>query len=120
MHVRGKALSLVSIYRITVFVPSDDLRAVINGIKRVYALGDDYYDSVLWFLHDAHEEFRARSGAHPARGEIGELHGETVSMLIFSLPRERALLDKVLEEGVAPNHPWEKPGVFVEESWVPA
>ena len=111
-------MSLLSIYRITVFVPSKELRNVIDGIKQVHALGDDYYDSVLWFLHDAHEEFRARHGAHPTRGEIGELHAESVSMLVFSLPRERTLLDKVLEEGIKANHPWEKPGVFVEESWM--
>lgn len=110
-------MSLISIYRVTVFVPSAQLRAVIDGVKAVHALGDNYYDSVLWFLHDAHEEFRARHGSHPARGAIGELHGETVSMLVFSLPRDRALLDKVLEEGVKAHHPWEKPGVFVEESW---
>ena len=111
-------MSLVSIYRVTVFVPSTELRAVIDGIKAVHALGDDYYDSVLWFLHDAREEFRARAGAQPTRGAIDELHTEQVSMLVFALPRERALLDKVLEEGVRAHHPWEKPGVFIEESWM--
>lgn len=108
---------LQSIYRITVFVPRDSLQALIAGIRQVYALGDDYYDNVLWYLEDAHEEYRALPGANPARGAIGELREEPVSMLVFSVPRERALLDRVLDEGIRPHHPWEAPGLFIEESW---
>ncbi|HEX6930323.1 MAG TPA: hypothetical protein VF267_13795 [Gammaproteobacteria bacterium] len=110
-------MKLQAIYRVTVFVPRDRLRQLVEGIKRVYALGDNYYDSVLWYLEDAHEEFRARPGANPARGEIGALHQEPVSMLVFSLPRDKEILDKVLDEGIKANHPWEAPGLFVEESW---
>lgn len=110
-------MQLQPIYRITVFVPRGALRALVEGVKRVYPLGDDYYDSVLWYLEDAREEFRARPRAHPARGAIGELHQEPVSMLVFSVPRDEQLLEKVLELGVRANHPWEAPGLFVEESW---
>lgn len=110
-------MQLQAIYRVTVFVPHDRLRELVDGVKRVYALGDDYYDSVLWYLEDASEEFRAGPGANPARGTIGKLHREPVSMLVFSLPRDEAVLENVLENGVRANHPWEAPGLFIEESW---
>lgn len=110
-------MQLRPIYRITVFVPRDALRALVDGIKHVYPLGDDYYDSVLWYVEDAHEEFRARPGAQPARGTIDRLQEEAVSMLVFSLPREEQMLERVLQQGVRANHPWEAPGLFVEESW---
>jgi hypothetical protein len=110
-------MQLNAIYRVTVFVPEPHLRVLIDGIKRVHPLGDDYYDSVLWYLEGAHEQFRPLPGARPRRGTIGALHEEQVSMLVFSLPRDEALLEHVLEEGVKANHPWEAPGVFVEASW---
>jgi len=110
-------MDLQSIYRITVFVPNGSLRHVVDGVKRVHPLGDDYYDSVLWYVTAANEEFRPRSGSNPVRGRIGELHNEAVSMLVFSIPRDRALLDKVLADGIRASHPWEAPGVFIEKSW---
>ncbi|HEX7031130.1 MAG TPA: hypothetical protein VF254_11065 [Gammaproteobacteria bacterium] len=110
-------MQLQAIYRITVFVPQDAFRELVDGIKRVFPLGDDYYDSVLWFLEDGREEFRARTGAKPARGRVGELHQEPVSMLVFSVPRDEAMLERVVEEGIRKNHPWESPGLFIEESW---
>ncbi len=110
-------MQLKPIYRITVFVPRDALRPLVEGVKRIYPLGDDYYDSVLWYLEDAREEFRARPGSRPARGDVGSLHQEPVSMLVFSLPRDERVLEDVLDNGIRANHPWEAPGLFVEESW---
>src|SRR5690606_34198870 len=98
-------VQLQAIYRVTVFVPRDALRALVDGIKRVFPLGDDYYDSVLWYLEDAREEFRARPGANPARGSVGKLHQEPVSMLVFSVPRDEAVLERVVEAGIKANHP---------------
>lgn len=114
---RGDALKLQAIYRVTVFVPRNALSNLIAGVRRVYPLGDDYYDSVLWYLENAREQFRPRPGARPRKGAINELHEEPVSMLVFSVPREKSLLERVLEDGVKANHPWEAPGLFVEESW---
>lgn len=111
-------MHLQPVYRITLFVPHDAREDVIAAIKRVYPLGDDYYDSVLWYLEDAREQFRPRALARPARGRTGELHEERVSMLVFALPREKDLLNKVLEQGIKPHHPWEMPGIFIEESWI--
>lgn len=110
-------MQLRPIYRITVFVPQGALQDVVAAIKRVHPLGDDYYDSVLWYVEDAREQFRPRAKARPAKGRAGELHEEPVSMLIFSLPRDEALLDAVLAQGIRPHHPWEMPGMFIEESW---
>lgn len=110
-------MQLQAIYRITVFVPQSAFRTLVDGVKRVFPLGDDYYDSVLWYLEDAHEEFRAGSRANPTRGEPGKLHQEPVSMLVFSVPRDEAMLERVVEEGIKANHPWEAPGLFIEESW---
>ena len=110
-------MQLQAIYRVTVFVPKNALRRVVDGVKQVYPLGDDYYDSVMWYLEDAREEFRPGPGANPARGKAGELHEEAVSMLVFSVPRDRDTLEKVIEQGIKAHHPWEAPGLFIEESW---
>lgn len=110
-------MKLQAIYRVTVFVPQNALADLIESVKRVYPLGDDYYDSVLWYLENAREQFRPRSGSRPRRGRINELHEEPVSMLVFSVPRDEALLDLVVEDGVRASHPWEAPGLFIEESW---
>ncbi|MBW3567104.1 MAG: hypothetical protein KY410_03940 [Proteobacteria bacterium] len=113
-------MQLQSIYRVTVFVPQSALRNLLDGIKQVYPLGDACYDSVLWYVGEACEEFRPLPGSSPAHGSIGELHREAVNMVVFSIPRERALLDRILEEGVREHHPWESPGIFIEESWLPS
>lgn len=110
-------MKLRPIYRITVFVPRDHLHALVEGVRAVYPLGDEYYDSVLWYLEDAREQFRPLQGAMPARGQHGELHEEAVSMLVFSLPRDESILSTVIENGVRAHHPWEAPGLFIEESW---
>ena len=107
-------LELRSVYRVTVFIPAGYLRAVIDSVKQAWPLGDDHYDSVLWFVEDACEEFRARARARPARGEIDRLHRESVSMLVFSVPLDSRLLDRVINEGIRSAHPWEAPGVFVD------
>ena len=112
-------MQLKSVYRITVFVPHDALRAVIDTIKTICPLGDEHYDSVLWYLEDVREEFRPLPGAKPARGDIGDLHQEPVAMLIFAIPRDENLLRTVIEQGVKPKHPWEEPGIFVEASLIP-
>lgn len=117
--IDGNGMRLQAIYRVTVFVPRDAMRNLIDGIKRVHSLGDACYDSVLWYVSEVCEEFRPLPGSSPARGSIGELHHEAVSMVVFSIPRERALLDRMLEAGVRRHHPWESPGIFIEESWLP-
>lgn len=110
-------MKLKPIYRITVFVPRAHLTALVDGVRSVYSLGDDYYDNVLWYLEDAREQFRPLDGAMPARGQRGELHEEPVSMLVFSIPRDETLLRAVIEQGIRAHHPWEAPGLFIEESW---
>ena len=31
----------------------------------------------------------------------------------FSIPRDKDLLEKVITEGIVPNHPWEEPVIIV-------
>ncbi len=36
--------------------------------------------------------------------------------LQFAIPRDPALLERVLSRGVIPNHPWQEPAIFVDDS----
>jgi hypothetical protein len=112
-------MHLLPIYRITVFVPPGYLQALQAGICQVEPLGDDRYDRVMWISAPGIEQFRARPGAMPARGQVDVLTQLPTVRLEFAIPRDPERLARVLREGVRANHPWESPAIFVDESQQP-
>lgn len=112
-------MRLLPIYRITVFVPPEYLQALQAGICQVEPLGDDRYDQVMWISAPGTEQFRARPGAMPTRGQVDVLTQLPTVRLEFAIPRDPARLARVLREGVGAHHPWESPAVFVDESYQP-
>ena len=112
-------LQLEPVYRITVFAPEGAVGRLLASIRRITPLGDARYDSVHWVIRDCREYFRPLPGSEPARGKPGELHEEPSVMLVFAIPRDAELLQKVIDEGIRPAHPWESPSIFVDESFYP-
>ena len=109
-------MPLELVYRIVVFVPEEDVSRLLEGVLRVTSLSKGRYDRVAFRSSLGTEQYRPLEGAHPASGEIGRLHRSPSVRLEFSIPRDRGLLDRVLEEGVVANHSWEEPVVVVTES----
>lgn len=103
------------LYRVVVFVPPAALDAVKQGILAVDALVAGDYEHGMWWSAPGFEQFRPRAGASPVQGEVG--HTEVVDSvrLEFCLPRDTQRLQRILEQGIVPHHPWRVPVVQVEE-----
>jgi len=112
-------MRLQPVYRVTVFVPPGQLRALQEGILAVDPLRFGDYDHGMWTSAPGEEQFRPLAGAAPAAGRIGELSRLPSVRLEFVLPRDPALLERVLEQGVRAHHPWEAPAIFVDETYLP-
>lgn len=110
-------MTLTPVYRITVFVPETHVEMLKAGICAVDALGAGHYDQVIWSVSPAEEQFRPLPGAQPAHGVIGEVTRVPSVRLEFMLPREPERLQRVIDHGIRPHHPWEVPAIFVDESW---
>jgi hypothetical protein len=109
-------MKLKPIYRVTTFVPPEHLEALLKGILSVVPLQFGLYDQVAWWSSPGIEQFKPRSGSKPTVGKADILEKTNSVALIFALPRDQALLEKVLQEGLIPNHPWEEPVVYIDEA----
>jgi hypothetical protein len=106
------------VYRITTFVPPEKLEALLDGITRVVPLEWGKYDRVAWVSGEVMEQFRPLPGSNPGAGKVGEMERVPSVRLEFVIPRDQALLERLLTEGLIPSHPWEEPAVFIDETLV--
>lgn len=104
------------VYRITTFVPVEKLEALLDGILKVEPLKWGKYDQVAWVSEGVTERFRPLPGSNPTAGTVGELEKVDSVRLEFMIPRDQALLERLLTEGLIPSHPWEEPAVFIDET----
>jgi len=102
-------------YRITVFVPPAQLEEVVASITRVLPPNNDKYGEVFWWSAPGIEQFRPLAGSNPVSGSVGELSRMDSIELKFLLPRNEALLNQVIEEGIRPAHPWEAPVITADK-----
>lgn len=109
-------MRLIPVYRITTFVPPEHLERLIEGIGRAVPVRHGCYDSIAWWSAPGTEQFRPLEGANPTLGEIGQVERAPSIRVEFMIPRDEILLNRFLSEGLIPNHPWEEPAVFVDES----
>ncbi|WP_313052951.1 hypothetical protein [Stenotrophomonas cyclobalanopsidis] len=103
------------LYRVVVFVPPTALDAVKQGILAVDALAAGDYEHGMWWSAPGCEQFRPRVGASPVQGEEGRTEVVDSVRLEFCLPRDTQRLQRILEQGIVPHHPWRVPVVQVEE-----
>lgn len=105
----------VPLYRVVVFVPLPALEAVKQGILSVDALVAGDYEHGMWWSAPGFEQFRPRVGAILTQGEAGQTEVVDSVRLEFCLPRDPQRLQRILEHGIVPHHPWQVPVVQVEE-----
>jgi len=109
---------LKPVYRVTTFVPPDHVEALLEGVVRVVPLEHGRYDRIAWWSTPGTEQFRPLRGANPTTGSEGQVKRVASVRVEFAIPRDSAVLERFLTHGVIPNHPWEEPAVFVDESMV--
>lgn len=115
-------IRFTQMYRVTVFLPAQPAslcRDTLDAVQGIVRLGDGKYELVHWTVDGVTERFRPLESAKPARGRTGSLHEETGQWLVFLLPRKVAVLERVLRDAVLAVHPWEAPGVTVDEVLLP-
>ena len=108
-------MSLVPVWRVVVQVPVDALPAVREAILAVDSLQAGGYDQGLFEEAAGIEQFRPMPGTTPAHGRAGERSRIPSVRLGFYLPPDAGRLQKLLDEGVLPAHPWHCPVVEVSE-----
>jgi hypothetical protein len=109
---------LQRMYRVTTFVPPQSVDALLEGVEREVPLRYGSYDRAAWWSAVGVEQFRPLPGARPAFGEVGRTERVPTVRIEFAIPRDPALLMRVLSLGLIPNHPWREPAIFVDESQV--
>ena len=102
-------------YSITTFVPQSHLAVLLNAVLEITPLEYGQYDSVAWWSANGVEQFRPLSGANPSSGVAGLLSQLPSVRVEFRIPHDEELLDRVLELGLIPNHPWEEPVILIHE-----
>jgi hypothetical protein len=108
------------VYRITTFVPPEHLDSVLEAVERQVPLVFGPYDRSAWWSAVGVEQFRPLGGASPTVGEVGKVERVPTVRLELAIPRDPELLDRALNLGLIPSHPWEEPAVFVDESFATA
>jgi hypothetical protein len=109
---------LKPMYRITTFISSERVDALLEGVARVDPLQYGQYDRAAWWSAVGVEQFRPLPGAKPTLGEVGRTERVPTVRIEFAIPRDPALLTRFLTQGLIPNHPWQEPAIFVDESQV--
>ena len=111
-------MALQPMWRVQVTVPLAALEAVRAGILAVDRLAAGGYDSGLFEHAVGIEQFRPLPGSSPALGEVGQ--GQRVPAVIvqFHLPPDQARLQRIIEHGIAPHHPWCSPVIEVSAVWL--
>ena len=102
-------------YRITVFVPPAQLEEVLSSITRVLPPVSGKYREVFWWSSPGTEQFRPLEGSNPTSGSLSELSRMGSIELKFLVPRNKELLNKIIEEGIRSAHPWEAPVITVDK-----
>ncbi len=108
-------MKLIPIYRVSTIVPIDAVLEVQNRILNILPPLFGNYSGVIWTSGVGEERFIPGVAARPGRGAANEPERVAGNEIVFSLPRDPEVLQRVLKEGLFPAHPWEEPVVFVEE-----
>ena len=75
------------------------------------------YEAVAWWSAPGTEQFRPLPGSqgHADGGSLMQ-HWHSIK-LEFSIARDEQLLNRVINEGIVPAHPWEEPVICVAETF---
>lgn len=104
------------VFRVTTFLPFEALPAVKTAVSAAGGAAFGVYSDVFWTSAGV-EQFRPLPGAKPSFGSIGQVAEVASHQLVFSVPKDEQLLERVLE-ALRRAHPWEEPVIFIDETRV--
>jgi hypothetical protein len=109
-------MNLRKIYRVTTFVPPEHLEALLAGIGSEVPLRYGQYDQSAWWSAVGVEQFRPLPGAKPTSGKVGTVERVPTVRVEFAIARDPIRLAQLIAKGLRPNHPWQEPAVFIDET----
>lgn len=92
-------------YRLTVFVPLEALEGFVKAVSPHIPAFLGGYDHVCWWAQSGIEQSRETPG--------GKIERVPAARFECSLPKDRAALDRFINETVKPAHPWKEPVILV-------
>ena len=108
-------MQLLDCYRLTTFVPEDDLEKLIDAVCESDLLSYGNYGDVLWFSAAGIGQFRPLEGANPTIGENGKRERVSENRIEFSIVKDEQKLQKLLKI-VTTSHPYEEPAIYISET----
>jgi hypothetical protein len=101
--------------RIATYVPATHRAAVVAGIHAIMgSRPGQLYDSVTWWSDAWTEQFRPLPGAKPSVGAVGVIAQVATVRVEVVVAADDALVERIIAEGIRPNHPWEVPVIIVD------
>ena len=104
---------LQPMWRVSVQVPLAALDAVRAGILAVDPLAAGGYQAGMFEEAAGIEQYRPLPGTEAAHGRAGQLQRLPSVRLSFHLPCDAPRLARIVEQGIAPHHPWHHPVIEV-------
>ncbi len=100
-----------SSFRVSVFVPDDALDNFISNVQKHIPSFLGNYDYVCWWSENGIEQSRFNDGV-----TVGGIKRVKSMRFEFSMPADREMLNKIIDEVIIPNHPWEEPVILVNKA----
>nr|WP_158651802.1 hypothetical protein [Marinobacterium profundum] len=102
-------------FRVKVYVIEEYLEKVLGAIQSVTDLKYGNYDGVSWCSHPGIERCTPRAGSDTYDGEINHPFSIESIKVEFSIPRDKALLSKIVKQ-IFEHHPWDEPVISISET----
>jgi hypothetical protein len=110
----AKADKLEREWRVTIQTPAGGLESLFAGLGKEIPLVQGPYDHCVYVREGGQQRFRALEGSHA--GDEGTIQATPASEIVFTIPPNLPLLEKVFETVFA-VHSQEEPTMHVEEIW---
>ena len=107
---------MTALFTVTVLCPLHDVPRIMDAVRRVAPLVQGPYDGNAFVSAPGIERYRPLEGA--AAGAEPDVRERPGTVLVdFELPRERSLLERVVET-VFQVHSYQEPVIKVRDGWV--
>ena len=101
-------------WQVRIQTPLPGVAAVVEALSREIPLRQGAYDKCLYVTGAGQQQFEALAGSHA--GAEGTVQATAATEITFSIPPDRALLERVFATVFA-VHVNEEPTIHVQELW---
>ncbi len=110
----SKSATVSREFVIRTYLPEEDVAKTLRAVTEVVPLRYGSYENVAFQSSPGIQRFRPVSGSH--LGELSQVIEDPVVELIFSIPAEEALLERVID-CIREVHSAEEPVIYIDEGW---